>query len=69
MLDKLVVGSDVVLKSTRLLVDFFKEKWPLYVVAALSISLGNIVQSYYPKLLGMFTDQLQQGWFEQNSYY
>ncbi|MDQ0874904.1 ATP-binding cassette subfamily B multidrug efflux pump [Paenibacillus sp. V4I3] len=61
LLDKLVVGSDVVLKSTRLLVDFFKEKWPLYVVAALSISLGNIVHSYYPKLLGMFTDQLQQG--------
>ncbi|TXK81851.1 ABC transporter ATP-binding protein [Paenibacillus sp. N3.4] len=49
------------MKSTRLLIDFFKEKWPLYVVAALSISAGNIIQSYYPKQLGMFTDQLQQG--------
>nr|WP_275900805.1 ABC transporter ATP-binding protein [Paenibacillus periandrae] len=36
-------------------------KWPIYIVAALSISCGNIIQSYYPKLLGLFTDQLQQG--------
>ncbi|MEC0230702.1 ABC transporter ATP-binding protein [Paenibacillus alba] len=49
------------MKSTRLLVDFFKEKWPLYVIAALSISVGNIIYSYYPKQLGLFTDQLKQG--------
>ncbi|UKS30793.1 ABC transporter ATP-binding protein/permease [Paenibacillus sp. HWE-109] len=49
------------MKSTRLLVDFFRVKWPLYVIAALSISVGNIVYSYYPKLLGQFTDQLKQG--------
>ncbi|MBD0380812.1 ABC transporter ATP-binding protein [Paenibacillus sedimenti] len=49
------------MKSTRLLIDFFKVKWPLYVLAALSISIGNIIHSYYPKLLGLFTDQLQQG--------
>lgn len=58
---KIVMGSDVVLKPTRLLVDFLVKKWPLYVIAALSISVGNIVHSYYPKLLGMFTDQLQKG--------
>ncbi|MEW9700507.1 ABC transporter ATP-binding protein [Paenibacillus sp. SI8] len=49
------------MKSTRLLIDFFKEKWPMYVLAALTISTGNIIQSYYPKLLGLFTDQLQKG--------
>ncbi|WNR47086.1 ABC transporter ATP-binding protein [Paenibacillus roseipurpureus] len=49
------------MKPTRLLVDFLLKKWPLYVIAALSISIGNIVHSYYPKLLGKFTDQLQKG--------
>lgn len=49
------------MKSTRLLIDFLKEKWPLYAAAVLSISLGNIIHSYYPKLLGQFTDKLQQG--------
>lgn len=49
------------MKSTRLLIDFLKLKWPLYFAAVLSISVGNIVHSYYPKLLGGFTDQLQQG--------
>lgn len=56
-----VLGSDVVLKSTRLLIDFLKLKWPLYIAAALSISVGNIVHSFYPKLLGEFTDQLKLG--------
>lgn len=56
-----VLGSDVVLKSTRLLIDFLKLKWPLYIVAALSISVGNIVYSYYPKQLGAFTDHLKVG--------
>ena len=63
---KIVMGSDVVLKPTRLLVDFLVKKWPLYVIAALSISVGNIVHSYYPKLLGMFTDQLQKGGLSKN---
>ncbi|MEK3724618.1 ABC transporter ATP-binding protein [Paenibacillus sp. FSL H8-0034] len=49
------------MKATRLLTDYVLSKWPIYIVAALSISCGNIIQSYYPKLLGLFTDQLQQG--------
>jgi ATP-binding cassette subfamily B multidrug efflux pump len=48
-------------KATRLLTDYVLSKWPIYIVAALSIACGNIIQSYYPKLLGLFTDQLQQG--------
>lgn len=49
------------MKATRLLTDYVLSKWPIYIVAPLSISCGNIIQSYYPKLLGLFTDQLQQG--------
>lgn len=49
------------MKATRLLTDYVLSKWPIYIVAALLISCGNIIQSYYPKLLGLFTDQLQQG--------
>ncbi|MGG1551607.1 ABC transporter ATP-binding protein [Paenibacillus ferrarius] len=49
------------MKPTRLLIDFLLKRWPLYVTAALLISIGNIVHSYYPKLLGAFTDELQKG--------
>ncbi|MFC5447882.1 ABC transporter ATP-binding protein [Paenibacillus aestuarii] len=49
------------MKSTRLLIDFLKQKWPLYLIAVVSISIGNIINSYYPKVLGIFTDELQEG--------
>jgi ATP-binding cassette subfamily B multidrug efflux pump len=50
-----------VLKATRLLTDYVKTNWYIYVLAVCAISLGNIIQSYYPKVLGLFTDNLQQG--------
>jgi ATP-binding cassette subfamily B multidrug efflux pump len=40
--------------------DYLKAKWYLYVLAIVFIASANIIQSYYPKLLGSFTDQLQQ---------
>jgi ATP-binding cassette subfamily B multidrug efflux pump len=44
-----------------LLTDYIKSRWLIYALAALVITSGNIIQSYYPKLLGMLTDQLQSG--------
>src|SRR4051794_25193697 len=41
--------------------DYIKAKWYLYALAILFITAANIIQSFYPRLLGTFTDQLQQG--------
>jgi len=41
--------------------DYVKSKWHVYGFAILLIAAGNAIQSYYPRLLGSFTDRLQQG--------
>ncbi|TDF92332.1 ABC transporter ATP-binding protein [Paenibacillus piri] len=47
------------MKAQRLLADYMKAHWFLYVVAILFMMTANIIQSYYPKVLGDFTDHLQ----------
>lgn len=49
------------MNSQRVLWDYIKAKWYLYALAILFITAANIIQSFYPRLLGSFTDQLQQG--------
>ncbi|WP_159882134.1 ABC transporter ATP-binding protein [Paenibacillus puerhi] len=49
------------MNSQRLLLDYVKSKWPLYALAVALIAAANIIQSYYPRLLGDFTDHLQRG--------
>lgn len=49
------------MKSPRLLLDYLKSNWHLYAFAVLCITVANVVQSYYPKVLGDFTDNLQSG--------
>jgi ATP-binding cassette subfamily B multidrug efflux pump len=49
------------LQPQRVLLDYVKAKWYLYMLAILFITAANIIQSFYPRLLGNFTDQLQQG--------
>ncbi|MFC3804311.1 ABC transporter ATP-binding protein [Cohnella sp. GCM10012308] len=49
------------MKPKRMLRDYIKSKWHVYGFAILLIAAGNAIQSYYPKLLGSFTDRLQQG--------
>lgn len=48
------------MKSQRVLSDYLNAKWPMYALAVLLITAANIIQSYYPRLLGEFTDLLQQ---------
>lgn len=43
-----------------MLKDYLKSKWPFYALAVVLITAANIIQSYYPRLLGEFTDHLQQ---------
>jgi len=47
------------LRSQRVLKDYVQSKWMLYVLAVLIIASANVINSFYPRLLGQFTDQLQ----------
>ena len=48
------------MKSSRLLRDYLKSRWVLYLAAVALIALANIVQARYPNVLGDFTDRLHQ---------
>ncbi|THF83290.1 ABC transporter ATP-binding protein [Cohnella fermenti] len=49
------------MKSQRLLADFFRKTWPIYVLS-LSLHLtSNLINVYFPRVLGQFTDKLQAG--------
>ena len=43
----------------RLLSPYLKSRAALYTLSLLLIAAGNMIQSYYPTILGQFTDQLQ----------
>ncbi|WP_028552810.1 ABC transporter ATP-binding protein [Paenibacillus sp. UNC451MF] len=47
------------MKERRLLADYLKAHWLFYLLAIVFTSVANITQSYYPRVLGNFTDQLQ----------
>jgi ATP-binding cassette subfamily B multidrug efflux pump len=41
--------------------DYIRSKWIVYLISVLFIATANVVQSFYPRLLGQFTDKLQAG--------
>ncbi|WP_426445530.1 ABC transporter ATP-binding protein [Paenibacillus sp. S-38] len=47
--------------SERLLLSYLRSKWYVYLLALIAIAGGNVIHSQYPRLLGSFTDELQQG--------
>lgn len=49
------------MKPGRILLNYIRSKWYVYALAVLLIAAGNAIQSYYPRLLGSFTDRLQAG--------
>jgi ATP-binding cassette subfamily B protein len=49
------------LQSPRLLLGYLKANWYIYACAILAITVANVVQSLYPRVLGDFTDTLQAG--------
>lgn len=49
------------MQHQRLLLGYLKAHWHIYVCAILSITVANVVQSLYPRVLGDFTDTLQSG--------
>src|SRR6185312_3726642 len=57
---RLFRGCDLLLRPQRLLFNYVKSNWRLYATAITLTMIANIVQSYYPKIIGNFTDQLQR---------
>ncbi|NOU97246.1 ATP-binding cassette domain-containing protein [Paenibacillus sp. LMG 31456] len=47
------------MKAQRLLKDYMKSHWLMYISAISFMAVANIIQSYYPRVLGNFTDHLQ----------
>ncbi|AJY77057.1 ABC transporter [Paenibacillus beijingensis] len=49
------------MKAQRLLTYYLRSKAFYYLFAILLIAAGNVIQAYYPKVLGQFTDRLKSG--------
>lgn len=47
--------------AQRLLTRYLRSKAGYYLLAIVLIAAGNMIQAYYPKVLGEFTDRLQNG--------
>ncbi|CAM4413200.1 ATP-binding cassette subfamily B protein [Paenibacillus endophyticus] len=47
------------MKPKRILADFFRKTWPIYLISTLFHLLSNLINVFYPKVLGQFTDKLQ----------
>src|SRR4030095_2646351 len=55
------MGSDRFLKPKRLLTDFFRKTWYIYLTSIFFHLIANVINVFYPKVLGQFTDKLQIG--------
>jgi ATP-binding cassette subfamily B multidrug efflux pump len=49
------------MNNSKILLDYFKLKWPLYLIAICLMIVSNIDQATIPRFLGQFTDDLQKG--------
>lgn len=54
-------GSGYSLKSTTILKDFFKQYWHFYVLSIFLHLISNLINVFFPSVLGDFTDKLQIG--------
>jgi ATP-binding cassette, subfamily B, multidrug efflux pump len=48
-------------RPKRILLDFFRATWYFYLLSLCFHLLSNLINVLYPKVLGTFTDKLQQG--------
>ncbi|MDQ0060392.1 ABC transporter ATP-binding protein [Paenibacillus harenae] len=49
------------MKSPRLLADFFRQTWHIYLFSILFHLIANIIHVNFPKVLGDFTNELESG--------
>ncbi|MGO4537496.1 ABC transporter ATP-binding protein [Paenibacillus sp. 2TAB19] len=49
------------MKSPRLLADFFRQTWHIYMFSILFHLIANIIHVNFPKVLGDFTNELESG--------
>ncbi|MDQ8732929.1 ABC transporter ATP-binding protein [Paenibacillus sp. LHD-38] len=49
------------MKSKRILADFFRKTWYIYLISIFFHLISNLINVFFPKVLGQFTDKLQLG--------
>ncbi|MBP1991211.1 ABC transporter ATP-binding protein [Paenibacillus eucommiae] len=49
------------MKPKRILADFFRKTWYVYLISIFFHLISNAIHVFYPKVLGEFTDTLQSG--------
>jgi ATP-binding cassette subfamily B multidrug efflux pump len=49
------------MSQSKILVNYFKLHWPVYSLAIILMIASNIIQATIPRILGQFTDDLQNG--------
>ncbi|MFB9329178.1 ABC transporter ATP-binding protein [Paenibacillus aurantiacus] len=49
------------MRSQRILADFFRQSWPVYVLSITFHLVSNVINVFYPKVLGAFADKLALG--------
>lgn len=49
------------MKSARILLDFFRKTWYIYLFSLLFHLISNLINVFFPKVLGQFTDKLYLG--------
>lgn len=49
------------MRSRRILSDFFRKTWYIYLLSLTFHLISNLINVFYPKVLGQFTDSLQLG--------
>jgi ATP-binding cassette subfamily B multidrug efflux pump len=54
------------MKAQRILVDFFRTTWYIYLFSIILHGVANAVYVFFPKVLGDFTDDLKAGGLTQN---
>jgi ATP-binding cassette subfamily B multidrug efflux pump len=54
------------MKTQRILADFFRTTWYIYLISIILHGIANAVYVYFPKVLGDFTDNLKAGGLTQN---
>ncbi|SFT05189.1 ABC transporter ATP-binding protein [Paenibacillus sp. BC26] len=53
------------MKKPKLLSDYMKSKWVLYVIAVCAIGTANVILARLPRTIGSFTDELHKGTLAQ----
>src|SRR5438067_2350833 len=59
--------NKLLMNNSKILLDYFKLKWSVYMTGILLMIASNVDQATIPRILGDFTDDLQKGNISQSA--